>query len=417
MPEEFDDVVVGGGIAGLVAARRLALGGHRVALLEASDRLGGQLARHTVAGIELDAGAESFATRGDTVAYLLRVLDLGDEIESPVDTPAWLHRSDGSAIALPATSLLGIPAVPLAADVIAAIGMRAALRASLDLLIPATVGAKAESLGELVRRRMGRRVLDGLVAPVVRGVHSISPDELPVDRASPGLRAALLRDGSLMHAVQGIRERSAAGSQVAGIRGGMFRLVDALERELHRFGVEVRTGLGPVTATAGAAAGLRGRVLIAAPGEEPGRRIALVTLAVEQPALDAAPRGTGLLVASDAPGVGARALTHLTAKWPWLRERAVGIHLLRLSYDGAQADHAALLERAEADAATLLGTPIGHRVDGDVVEWSRAAPRSHAVDGMRFIGEAESGTGLAAVIAHAEREAGNLLNGDSTDQG
>ncbi|MCU1415966.1 MAG: FAD-dependent oxidoreductase, partial [Schumannella sp.] len=111
-------VVVGGGIAGLTAARRLSLTGHEVTVLEASDRFGGQLALHTVGGIRLDAGAESFATRGGTVARLVEALGLADDVVAPADAPAWLFRADGSAVPLPATSLLGIPGVPLAADVV-----------------------------------------------------------------------------------------------------------------------------------------------------------------------------------------------------------------------------------------------------------------------------------------------------------
>ncbi|MES1169769.1 MAG: protoporphyrinogen oxidase, partial [Leifsonia sp.] len=76
-----------------------------------------------------------------------------------------------------------------------------------------------------VRRRMGPAVLEQLVAPVVRGVHSTSPDELPLDRAAPGLASALAREGSLSHAVASLRERSPAGSQVAGIRGGVGLVV------------------------------------------------------------------------------------------------------------------------------------------------------------------------------------------------
>jgi protoporphyrinogen oxidase (EC 1.3.3.4) len=88
------------------------LGGRDVVVLEASDRAGGQVARHTVGGLELDAGAESFATRGGTVADLAGRLGLGDEIVRPAELPAWLYRADGTAMPLPATSLLGIPSVP-----------------------------------------------------------------------------------------------------------------------------------------------------------------------------------------------------------------------------------------------------------------------------------------------------------------
>jgi protoporphyrinogen/coproporphyrinogen III oxidase len=418
-------IVIGAGIAGLVAARRLVLGGRDVVVLEASDRAGGQLARHTVGGLELDAGAESFATRGGTVAGLAGRLGLADEIVSPAALPAWLYRADGTAMPLPATSLLGIPSVTLAQDVIDAIGMRAAFRASLDLLLPAPVGAKSETLGELVRRRMGPAVLEQLVAPVVRGVHSADPDELSLDRAAPGLRSALAREGSLSHAVASLRERSPAGSQVAGIRGGVVVLIDRLLADLERFGVPVRLGatVDEVSAHAVRADGelLSGDVVVAAPGvaaaPAPGRRITVVTLVVDQPELAAAPRGTGVLVELGAPGVAARALTHLTAKWPWLAERAAGLQAVRLSYDGSTGDDRAHISRAVADAGSLLGIPLAKTVDADVVTWERAVPRKHAVDGMHYVGEAGSGTGLAAVIGQAESEAERLLGNGPEDEG
>jgi len=50
--------VIGGGIAGLAAAHRLAEGGLDVVLFETSDRLGGKLRRETVGDTVLDVGAE-----------------------------------------------------------------------------------------------------------------------------------------------------------------------------------------------------------------------------------------------------------------------------------------------------------------------------------------------------------------------
>ncbi|MFT4028586.1 MAG: FAD-dependent oxidoreductase, partial [Protaetiibacter sp.] len=229
MPDSDRVVIVGGGVAGLVAAREFALAGREVILLERAERPGGQLAAHSVAGIELDAGAEAYAVRGEEIHLLLRALGLDGDIVRPVDAPAWLHRADGSAVPLPSTSLLGVPATPLARDVVHAIGLRGALRAQLDALLPSSVAAKATSLGELVRRRMGRAVLDGLVAPVVRGVHSAHPGELELDRVAPGLRTALLDRGSLAAAVRARREAAPAGAQVASLRGGLHRLVGALE--------------------------------------------------------------------------------------------------------------------------------------------------------------------------------------------
>lgn len=416
-------VVVGGGVAGLVAARDLVLAGREVVILEQSDRIGGQLARHSVAGIELDAGAEAYATRGTDIPRLLAALGLEGDIVTPESSPAWVQRAAGGAVPLPATSLLGIPAVPLAQDVIDAIGLPAALRAQLDMLMPGLVGSKATTVGELVRRRMGRAVVDGLVAPVARGVHSTDPDSLDLDRAAPGLRSALLSMGNLGQAVASLRAKAPAGSLVASLRGGMFRLVDALAADLERFGVQVRTGTTVTAVDDGGATTrsgerIRGEVLLAAPidVDAPRSRVQVATIAVDAPELADAPRGTGVLVAPGVAGVSARALTHLTAKWAWLAE-STPLQLLRLSYDEAVE---VTSELVRADAEALLGTRLPTPIDTATVSWERVGRRTdtqHAIDGMHRVGEAESGTGLAAVVSYARSVAGAIPSEGSGGEG
>ena len=410
-------VIVGGGVAGLVTARRLALGGASVTVLEASDRFGGIVASHTVGGIILDAGAESFATRGSTVESLATELGLGPDIVTPLAAPAWLQRVAGPAVPLPATSVLGIPAVPLAADVIAVVGLRAALRAQLDLVLPAPFGLNSLTLGDLVRRRMGSGMLEGIVTPVVRGVHSAHPYELEVDRVAPFIRSAMRSEGSLAHGVRLLRANAPAGSAIAGIRGGVHRIVIELLADLERLGVTLELGARVSSVVPGSARvgrrTVRGDVIVATAGLlEPNERrpLTLATLVVDAPQLDAAPRGTGVLVVDGAPGVTARALTHSTAKWPWLAERTDGRHVLRLSYDGSGPDD--LADVARADAATLLGIELAPSSVVDVarVEWSRPSPESPAPEGITSVGEAAGGTGLAAVVAHAESTAARLLS-------
>ncbi|MFE4726091.1 protoporphyrinogen/coproporphyrinogen oxidase [Microbacterium sp. NPDC056736] len=397
-----DFSVVGGGVAGLVVARRLAASGAAVTLFEASDRLGGTVARHDVAGIALDAGAESFAVRGGVVAALLAELGLADDIVAPAPWPAWLQPVVGEAVPLPATALLGIPSDPLADDVVRVVGRPAAER-TVELDARPWGAAVPSTLGALVRERFGDDVLDLLVAPVVHGVHSQHPDELPVARAHPGLPEALTSAGSLGGAVARLRATAAPGAAVAGIRGGINRVVPALAEDVARHGGDIR-----LSTPVGDLATLGGTVVVAAPRlaapAAPGRRIDLVTLVVEQDRLDAAPRGTGLLVAAGAP-VGARALTHATAKWEWLREAAAGRHVLRLSYDATPADPVAA---ARADAETLLGVPLPVVVGTAHVSWVRPAAATPPA-GLTVVGETVAGSGLAGLIAHAERTAAELL--------
>jgi oxygen-dependent protoporphyrinogen oxidase len=419
-------IIVGGGIAGLVMARDLVLGGVEVTLLESSHHLGGKVARHTVAGLDLDAGAESFATRRNTVADLARQLGLESEIARPNPRGAWLQSAEGLAKPLPRTSILGIPGTALAADVIEVIGFWAALRGQLDELMFGFIGSRERSLGGLVRRRMGRQMLEQLVAPVTLGIHSRHPDDLALDVVAPGLRAAMRRTGSLSHAVRELRDAAPAGAAVSGIVGGMFGLVEALTRDLDRFGVTVWLDAPVAAVDASTVTRIDGEMLhadmvvLACPLLPAGApAIVLATLVVDAPELDVAPRGTGVLVARDPADttLRAKALTHATAKWDWLAGRVKPHrHVLRLSYDGieaAGADDALLCKLALRDASALLGVSLAESsiVAFARAEWSAPPSRPEPVDGVTLVGEGVAGTGLAAVIAHAHLESGRLLEG------
>lgn len=467
-------VVVGGGIAGLVAALECTKVGFAVTVLEASPALGGVVRAAEVAGIGIDAGAESYATRGGHVRALLDELGLAERVVAPAPGRAWVAGLPGGGAApLPAGGILGIPANPFADDVRAVIGWSGAWRAYVDRLRPPLTIGHAHSLGKLVRSRMGARVVDRLVAPVTSGVYSAHPDDIDIDLAAPGLNTALTRTGSLSGAVGQLLEVRAAsagaapakapGGAVEGIEGGMTTLVTALAARLGDYGVEIRSGI-PVTGLEREGAGWRvhladdgadaaedaagpvaADVVIVATTEESARtllaphvpelaetaaasapRVEIVTLILDAPALDDAPRGTGVLTV---PGSHtAKALTHATAKWPWLRRDAGGRHVVRVSF-GSQGeapatadlddDAAAALALREASAllgVDLAGTLVGaHREGfvqaqpGSALGQAGAAAQAReaigAVPGLAAVGAWLAGTGLAQVVPDATAEA------------
>ncbi|GAA2868862.1 protoporphyrinogen/coproporphyrinogen oxidase [Microbacterium arabinogalactanolyticum] len=493
-------VVIGGGIGGLVAARECAKVGMRVTLLEAEEQLGGSIRTAELDGIIVDAGAESFATRGGHVRALVDELGLSDAVAPPEGGGAWLSGIPGAPDApLPKGGLLGIPANPFQEDVRAIIGWRGVWRAYLDRLRPPLTIGHQQSLGRLVTTRMGARVRDRLVAPVTAGVYSALPEDVDVEIAAPGLSAALTRVGSLSGAVlalQGDRAGKTPGAAVLGIDGGMGRIVDALRDELALFGADVRTGtravrldrsgegwtvafeeLGtvaadasepdvvepdavrgddalvspdvpapdapatdapePLTATAVviATAEPSARTLLAPhmtglsdPGAAP--EIEIVTLLLDAPELDSAPRGSGVLTV---PGSHtAKALTHSTAKWGWLRRAAGGRHVVRVSF-GTQGEAAATApldddaaaRLALSEASALLGVRLrpeqlraSHRarfVQSQPTSLIGATERRAAVreavrntPRLAVVGAWLAGTGLAQVVPDAAEEADRL---------
>ncbi|MCR2783324.1 MULTISPECIES: FAD-dependent oxidoreductase [unclassified Microbacterium] len=487
-------VVIGGGIAGLVAALECAKVGMPVTLLEASDRLGGVVRSVELDGVTVDVGAESFAVRGGTVAALVAELGLSDAVVSPNPAGAWVAGLPGGGAApMPVGGMLGIPANPFADDVRRVIGWPGAWRAYLDRLRPPMTIGHEKSLGALVRRRMGAAVLDRLVAPVTSGVYSARPDDIDVDLAAPGLNNALTRTGSLSGGVAQLRgaATTAPGSAVRGLAGGMTRLVDALRDRLVELGVDVRVNTpaqaivadgdgwaveiaaapesgDPATdpsapadptepaAPAPEATRLPAEAVIVATSEAQARHllapvvpdldpggitapvVEIVTLVVDAPALDAHPRGTGVLTV---PGSHtAKALTHSTAKWEWLR-KATDHHIVRVSF-GAQGeapatealDDDAAAALALAEAAKLLGTALdpsqlraAHReryvqsqpaaAIGRTAVTAAARAAVHATPGLAAVGAWLAGTGLAQVIpdaiAEAERVRREALWGDA----
>lgn len=77
MAATFDMVIIGAGIAGLAAGRRLAGAGRRVAIVEARDRVGGRICTHRVApGIPIELGAEFVHGRPPALWGLIREANL-----------------------------------------------------------------------------------------------------------------------------------------------------------------------------------------------------------------------------------------------------------------------------------------------------------------------------------------------------
>ncbi|WP_243075368.1 NAD(P)/FAD-dependent oxidoreductase [Microbacterium sp. SS28] len=449
--QEQHIVVIGGGIAGLVAALECAKVGLRVTVLEAADRLGGTMSAVEVGGLELDAAVEGFSTRGGAVHALAVELGLGADLVPAADAAVWITGLPSGAAPLPDATVAGIPANAWDENVRRIIGWNGAWRAFLDRMRPPLTIGKQRSLGTLVRSRMGDAVLDRLVAPVSLGVYGTHPDDVDVEAVAPGLSTALTRTGSLSGAVADLLVDRSATIALESIRGGMRRLVDAAETRLVELGAEIRLGVRvqglerqedgrwQVAVDGDAALDPAAHVVVATPEGEARRLLApvapaldaplaphhpieVVTLVVHEPALDAAPRGAAVYpIAGTAK---ASAVTDSTVRWPSVAALVEpGVHVLRVSFGTAGVpaataalDDAAAAQLARDEASALLGVPLADVRGAARVRFEPPRPAStlghaeaahavrgavEAVGGLSLVGAWLAGSGLAQIVPDA----------------
>ena len=405
--------VVGGGIAGLAAARDLVRAGHEVTLIDADDRLGGKIRSSPVGQIELDEGPDSVLARVPFAVELAKELGLGDELVPQPPGSAYLY-SRGALRRLPEGNVLGIPTD---LDALAASGVVSAwavTRAANDLTAPADEPAGPvdgdESVGDLVRRRLGDEILERMVDPLLGGINAGDADRLSLEAGAPQIAAAVGRHPSLIESLRAQRAAAPAPSDAPvfyTLRGGLTRLIDALADSLRDADILTATTAASIAPRDG---GYRlelvsngssdtvdvDRVLLAtpayvaadllrdlAPATTAGldsidySSVVLTAMAVPEAAVERPLDASGYLIPR-VEGLLLTACTWTSVKWPHLR--TPGQLLLRASAGRYGDDRAIEMDDDELLAAVLtdLDTTMGltgEPTDVRITRWPRSFPQ------------------------------------------
>jgi oxygen-dependent protoporphyrinogen oxidase len=229
--------VVGGGISGLVAAYRLAQAGVDVTLREADDRLGGKIETTPFAGLPaVDTGADAFLVRVPHAVDLCRELGFGDELIAPASGTAYIW-SRGALRRIPTPSFLGVPldGASLAESGIVDESAADAVAADLARSVDSGMPDGDESVGSLVRRRLGDEILERLVDPLLGGIYAGDADRLSLAAGAPQLHAAARSDASLVRALRALRADTPAAPAAPVFLAppdGMQRVIRELETRL-----------------------------------------------------------------------------------------------------------------------------------------------------------------------------------------
>ena len=226
--------IVGAGIAGLSAAFELQQSGFEVMLLEGSERLGGKILTSEIEGFNIDAGPDSFLTRDPEMRELCFSLGVGDELVPPTGKPAkvWV---DGEMHNLPKRHFLGVPLDLDELDELSLLTEEGAKRAKLDLTLPDNKPKEGETVGSLIRRRLGDEVMDRLVGPLLGGINAGDADDLCLESGVPQLFNASQGDFSLVRSIQDFlksQNRDPASPVFLTHPDGLQTVVKRLEEEI-----------------------------------------------------------------------------------------------------------------------------------------------------------------------------------------
>lgn len=455
-------VVVGGGISGLAAAHALASGPNPplITVLESSPRLGGKLTGAELEGVPVDLGAESVLARRPEAVDLIKAVGLGEDLVHPATTSAGLWIGDRIR-AIPPT-VMGVPAD--SSSTIDVLGKEAADAVADEADLPAPALTEDVAIGRFVAERMGAAVSEKLVDPLLGGVYAGRADEISLAAAVPDLYAKLKTAPSLLAATAELREasqrRNAAGAPVfAGIKGGINRLITALEADLLARGVQIHRSAtvrrisrtadgyeletGPVPAPTFLQADA---IVVAVPAAPAARMLAevvpqastelaaiqyasmaIVTLALRKADWPESATGSGFLVPS-VEGRTIKASTYSHAKWQWSADAGGDLAVLRCSVGRLGEEY--VLQRSDEELAALAAADLrvavglqGPVVGSLVTRWGGGLPQ-YAVGhldrvdrveaavaeqpGLAVCGAAYRGVGIAACVASAGKAASRV---------
>jgi len=276
------------------------------------------------------------------------------------------------------------------------------MRALRDLIGRKRRADGDESLGALLRRRLGDEATDRAIAPLLAGLYAGDVDALSVRATFPELQGWERAQGSLLRGAQAAarRPKGDAGPMFLCPRDGVERLIEALVAEVGDASLRtstpaskieraddawrVRTADGPVDARAviltvdapaaarlvppGAASAELARIPFVSTG--------VVALVYPEGTGSALPEGSGFVVPRGAAPM--TASTWISNKWP---DPSFGDRAVLRCFVGAageedilDADDGALIEACARHLAALVPLPAAPE-DAAVVRWPRAMPQ------------------------------------------
>ncbi len=229
-PKDAHVVVVGSGLCGLVAAYRLTKAGVQVTLLEAGERLGGNIMTHSWVDFTTEAGPNSFPSSSAELMHLLEEIKLRPLAASPLAKYRYITLG---------SSLIKVPMDPVSFFLSPLLSLPAKLRLLQEPWIAPHQGVE-ETVEEFVCRRLGKQVHQRLVQPFLTGVYAGDTAKLSAQSVFPTLVEWEQAHGSIvkgaLHAMLHKKKspKSKTKASMQKNKHALLNFPDGMESLVHR---------------------------------------------------------------------------------------------------------------------------------------------------------------------------------------
>ncbi len=250
-------VVIGGGISGLAAARRLGqlvpsdAPWERLLLVEREGSVGGKLLTERVGGFVIEAAADSFLSRKDRGVGLCEELGLAEELvgRRPENERTFV-RVGRDLHPLPEGLTGMIPTNLDALSETTLLSREGKARLAAEAELPPDADRGDESIASFVTRRLGHEAYERLVEPLMTGIYGGDGQQLSLQATFPQLRTLELEHGSILRGLAATPAASDLYPPFVTLESGMDTLVGALSNALeHRVQSAVGESASGLTAT------------------------------------------------------------------------------------------------------------------------------------------------------------------------
>lgn len=248
MAEQSKVAVIGGGISGLTSALTLQDRGHAVTVLESRHRLGGVICSNREDGILFEGGPDSVLSAKPATIQLLERLGMTERIISTrTDGGGTFILRDGNLVPLPQGLSMMVPVDVREIARTRLLSPAGKIRMALEYFVPPRKDEADESIGDFVRRRLGREALEFLAEPLLSGIYAGDVDQLSLAATFPRLRDAEREHGGVIRSVRASRNKqhssqrpTSSYSPFVSLADGMGELIAGLRVALGSS--DIRTG-------------------------------------------------------------------------------------------------------------------------------------------------------------------------------